>query len=245
MLKDIQTTGVMFTDFPTLHDVSYTNYVSLYSADVPDEIMQWHTIAFNPNTLMYGDDDHEAMDVTNWDVLISGLGDIPTIESTWSVAGYMMHGVEDALAARCAYIDKVLIVAPDHEYLDELRDLQLQLADYPLLGEDAYCQLEYDAWFEYAPQAFADELSDANRDERYSEELFAAIEYHNADLLSILDQQLDYQYGFTGEYGPAFLTILDQLIAEYDPQVCAILSDVITLPASVQSRLDPNQPEMF
>lgn len=148
--------------------------------------------------------------------------------------------VEEALRVGACHIGKVIALAPreDVEDVEEaeydrdarrfrgeetladavadawewMLEARSSLANYPLLDESGYSEREYDAWQEYAPRAFLDEIRDASRDNdaRFSEELLDEIEEHADELLPLLAQHLHYFDGFSGEYAPNFLDIFEE-----------------------------------
>lgn len=250
-------------------------------------ILQWVAVAYDPRSLTYYDDDAEAMDETNFDSIIDTLGvaesELPTVALSYdSGATANLVGVEDALATGVAvvrgYSGAVLVMHPEYRipgtgsqwHPSELNpeddreqgtevvfSLLRALADYPLLDESAYSEREWEAWQEYAPQAFDDEVRDATRNGieqgAYAELLNATLSSFNAtdsdriqtfdsteveemiteaflqycddnagELLSEADRQLDYQYGFSGDYGPSFLSI----VASF-PSVQRAVTDVV------------------
>ena len=233
--QTFDTQGIMFhrnddSSFPTLAEVARTDYVNTYSLDIPDDILEWFAVSYCPRFLMYHDEDREAMDETNFDVIASALGDdIPDIYSAFSYrdgsAAWDTIGVDDARDARCAIVDnRVLIVSPKHEALDSLLECLLRLENYPLLDENAYSEREWNAWLEYAPTAFRDEILDAQRNpnEVFSEDILEALEANSDALLPILSQYLHSNDGFSGEYGPPFLDIFDGLCGENESPQDAI-----------------------
>lgn len=124
--------------------------------------------------------------------------------------------------------------------LDRMAELLRSLSDYPLLDEDAYSSLEWEAWQDYAPTALGDEIRDASRDERYDSETVDKLEEVATDLLPILANHLNSQGGFSGEYSPDFLDIFDTLLAEDDMALLEVWNPLraSTLKANTQLSLD-------
>lgn len=151
-----------------------------------------------------------------------------------TVEAALARRVAEALEVGAAQFGRILAIAPardlEEEFLedgsqdpayptaearndlvDEMLRMRDALEDYPLLDEDAYSSLEWEAWQEYAPTALRDELRDAVREERMSDETADALEEVGLDLLGILAGGLHYNDGFSGDYGPPFLEILEEM----------------------------------
>ena len=198
--------------FPTVADVARTNYLNTYCLELPAEMLQWLAIATNPRVMTYYEDDAEAVDETNWDVIVDTLcvEDLPIVRDsiTSDLRGFRTVGVDEALEVGAALIDgRVLAVSPDFPELSELTRLADRLADYPLLDEDSHSEREYAAWLEWMPDAFAQEVRASSYDTETTDWLMD----NSAELLPILGQHLHYSYGFSGEYGPEFLAIYETL----------------------------------
>lgn len=216
-------TGVMFDTleddpFPRLVDLARTHRYGLPLGDPPAEIADWYAIASDPRAVRYFDDDSEAMDTTNWDAIVSSMtavfGDeLPRIFDRYTRDGWVLDGLDDdAIADGAMLFGRVLLIAPDwYEGLAEAQELSSALANYPLLDEDAYSQLEYDAWQDYAPQAFRDELRYEHRD--IDEDTADALIDATDDILGDVAQYLHHYQGFTGEYGPDFVAIIAEHVA--------------------------------
>ena len=165
-IDELQRVGIMYDadmgdgrayPFPFLREMPYPEaeyYVDQWCEDFGD----WYTIARDPAPMMYGDADREAMDKTNYAALISCLGDpteIPQLRDMF-MSGYRRDSdgtdadCEDALEKGYASVGWLLVVRPDKvDELDELQRCQQSLSDYPLLDEEAYSALEWEAWDEY------------------------------------------------------------------------------------------------
>lgn len=229
MTQTFDTSSVMFNaagseGFPTVEDLARTNWINPYMGP-SEEFADWFVIAFDPRTLHYGDDDREAMDETNWDAIAADLESItedgiPTAYYSPRIGASHYHdvptGTDDVRAAGIGYLRvgyEFLIIAPNNdEGLDIARHLSKRLADYPLLDEDAYSKREWDAWEEYAPIAFEDEIRDAVRAGILTDDEAQTLSDSADELLPILSQYLHYNYGFSGDYAPKFLDIFADLM---------------------------------
>ncbi|MEO7555486.1 MAG: hypothetical protein ABIV94_02625 [Acidimicrobiales bacterium] len=210
----ITTVGIMFDlagDFPTLDELGRTNHVNTYGMDLPDDLLAWLAVAYDPRGLSYGDEDDRAVAVTNFAVILDEAGGPDAVprfryDSTPDT-------VTEARDAGAALVDGVLIVDPARDdIVPGMIDCAGALAEYPLLDDDAYSSLEWEAWQEYAPDALRWEITGACRDglltDEQADELLAGAD----DMLPVLAGALHYYYGFSGEYGPPFLTVLAELV---------------------------------
>jgi len=221
-----ETTGIMFTNLPTVADATY-------SPDDYEGLQSWHVVAYVPSTLRYYEDDVEAMDETNYDALIDALGGtVVRVEPTWNLRPDAYAAAWDALVAEAKTVGvamvprmslrdwhssaALLLVDPANEdRMDAVRDCLDSLSDYPFLDEDAYSRRESAAWDEYLPMAWRDEVRDVcsamNREDGMNEEDDAVADFlldHADDLAPIACGELHYWYGFSGEYGPSLLSSL-------------------------------------
>jgi len=256
-------TGIMFEStedqiFPTLREVAKTDHVSLYGmeTDIEDAgLYDWFVIAYDPYQLHYYDKDAEAIDETNWDVIISECENTPEVQATTAYDPYrwVVIGIDDALEAGYALVDKVLIVKPEDREednnlftrLERLEECLHRLQNYPLLDEEAYSEREWQAWQEYALDAFSDELWRADRNGNYPHDELDALKDRSNDLLPILGQHLHCACGFSGEYGPDFLDIYENLKKKHDYKLAQIMPEYVDLPASIVSDHDPKQSPLF
>lgn len=230
-MRDLTTVGVMFDTvngdrFPTVAEVAETSWCNTYGIDTAT-IDHWSVVAWNPRILSYGDDDREAMDETNFDVIIGHLGTLDTVprvrSGDWRGGTYVTEGIDAAHAAGFCLVDnRVLAFDPDREWQStddmhaDMLDTLRALSDYPLLDDDAYGERDYDAWCDYAPTAWSDELRDLSTgrsDTHHSDpdraNVLACID--TGDALGVLAQHLHYNNGFSGDYAPNFLVIADDL----------------------------------
>jgi hypothetical protein len=226
--------GLMFDqrgEFPTLAAVDREPWhLDLYSIDT-EPFEEWLAIAVDPTRVTYFDDDREAMDETNYAVLLDDLTtllrdddreqDIPSVFASYASPGgtgpmWVTTGTEDALAAGVAVIGQVLAVASDNaDAIDAMREAKRALADYPLLDDEAYSEREWDAWAEYAPTAWTDEIRDAVRSGWMDDDTAEALEDADAgEMVGALSSDLHYSYGFSGEYGPPFLELFASRLAD-------------------------------
>lgn len=79
-----------------------------------DEFPGWMLVASDPTRLAYYDDDAEAMDVSNWDVIVGAVGDYACeVNYGGSDPAYSWnHNVADAYEFGAFLVDRVLLVAP-------------------------------------------------------------------------------------------------------------------------------------
>lgn len=224
-MRTIETVGIMYAakdrEFPTLRDAcAAENGPNPYMLDM-ETFGAWRVIANDPRGWMYGDDDREAMDETNYAAIVEGLyGDALDI-----IDGRRIGENDEYLNLDTAdYVtrERVLLLNPaGPNYEDNAAhalDCLHALADYPLLDEDAYSAREWEAWQEYAPEAWRDELRDAAAAERYDADMMDALYFVDADaILSHLSAGLHYSGGFSGDYAPNFLDIMDAWRGENVP----------------------------
>lgn len=225
-------TGIMFSaPFPTLADADRDASSSfLIGAGVPDELAEWLAVSYDPRGWSYSDEDAEAMDETNFDAIRDAvttdaeLG-VPEVRCDYRFLSnphrneWVVSGVEDALEAGVALFGRVLIVAPDNaDAIEAAEECERALADYPLLDESAYSERDWDAWQEYAPMAYGDEIRDAVRSGAMTDEVADQLIDAQFDLLPALAEHLHYNSGFTGEYGPNFLEILGTALSGLFPR---------------------------
>lgn len=99
---------------------------------------------------------------------------------------------------------------------DVCASLLNSIGDYALLDEEAYSAREFEAWCEYEPMAIGDEVRDvvsaieADDDipERVRDAYVNAVESIPGMVWSLASRMTDYNYGFSGDYGPKFLHII-------------------------------------
>lgn len=229
---DIATAGIMFaTPFPTLPDAEGNNgtpgaheYLS-YSFPVED-FPGWMLVAVDPTRYSYPfDEEAQAMDETNWDVIIGTVGDYATEVNYGGSIGMAAEGwrrnVADAHDFGAFLVDGVLLVAPvtdespaDHaERVAALESASDSLVDYPFLDEEAYSVRESDAWNEYAERGGLEQdttrdMSDAGM----PDETVEAVADAWADVWPVACEHLHYYNGFTGEHGPDFVECVGKAI---------------------------------
>lgn len=222
----VQTIGIMFDDpreptgFPRVTEVPWEwSHVDLRDVDA---FRNWVAICYDPRPLAYGEENRRAMDMTNLAVIVEKLGgwdDIPELDyyasaDRWndSVAECQEHGV--------AVLGYVIAINPDTidaDIIDELQQCSRALSDYPLLDEEAYSELEHEAWEEYASDGLrvdtmrADELADVDEETRdFIDEAWD-------EIWSDASMRLHYFEGWHGNHSPAFglcvaKTIVDALV---------------------------------
>jgi hypothetical protein len=218
-----QTIGIMFdecrnTPFPALTHAVY------YSCEDAPEYADWLAVAADPNRMRYFDDDAQAMDETNWNVIVGALDEAaeycnPDSAYSRSCAGTLDMSEEITTAGYAFYHDTFqtfLIVSPDNEeLLDTMISLRSSLADYPILDEMEYSKRETEAWDEWMLRGGLEsdtlrELADQGADEDTLDTISEAW----ADLAPQACEHLDYWYGFTGEHSPVFSVCIARVIGD-------------------------------
>lgn len=200
--------GILYVEMPSLDTLSYSESGIRTMVGDPD-LRQWHVVARNPYGYVYADTAHEAMDATNYNAIQAAICDALNVPTPW-------HGIETDWpddGEQVAILGRVLCV---HESVRGtvapiVADLATALDLYPLLNEDAYSEREHDAWLDYAPLAWGDEVRDAERAGRYGDDgtVYAALIEHRYTLLGLVESDLHYHDGFSGEYYPKFLAIME------------------------------------
>lgn len=203
---------------PTVEEMMYDTNLPFSVSCEP--FFDWLFVAVDPHRVAYFDDDSQAMDETNWNALIDRLSatddgnEIPRSYQvreglTWSLGG----DIDDAMREGIAFLGNVLVMRSDHPDLSVVQECQRALSDYPFLDESSYSEREYEAWQEYAPTAFGDELKYEYK--HLDEDTAEAMEDQTNDLLNALCDGLDHYSGFSGEYSPNFVDIFaKRLVAQ-------------------------------
>lgn len=194
----------------------------------------WILVSVDPRGSFYGDDDAEAMDVTNWDVIEGAAAEVA------HVSYYDMNDVSIAKAheAGAMLIDRVLLVAPldaddddtdpfgpdtHNDRVASLVDLAKQLEDYPLLDEEAYSQRDADAWHEWADRGgLAGDTTGELADYGVDADTVDLIGECWSDVWPFAMDHVDEHRGFTGECSPKMsdavaMAIVVNLIRVTDP----------------------------
>lgn len=237
-------------DFPTVTQITRSNYINVLGADMSDLEGWHAVAYDPTTLRYYEDDVEAMDETNWEAILDAPApfgGEIPRASFDYRYdpaegwANWQWYGLNDVISARVGILSgvsgQILVIAPlpdpddKSEDADDLRNLwqhfedcSRALADYPILDESAYSEREWEAWQNYAPDALRQEIIgsdfgklDLSDDEREAIEL--ASEGDN-DLLSILEPDLDYNNGFSGEYGPTFAEVFASLyfgpIAEVD-----------------------------
>jgi len=146
----------MTLDYQNEEGTTFTLYQYEGTAPtVPDELRM---VGQSPMGAMYGDRDAEAMDVTNWDAMLSMFDADGRADS---LDAMVRHGAGDWYVQtwRDDAIDRkdwhslcssgALIVRQGTESWDVWLDAARSLQNYPLLDEGAYSELDWNAWNEY------------------------------------------------------------------------------------------------
>lgn len=182
-------------------------------------IEDWLVVARDPRGFMYGDEDWRAMDVTNYECLLTNLRSEVT---AWGWHDRNEHlrriDLECTMEAGVCQVDGFLIVRPDDDEDDDsdniatMLDMLKSLSDYPILDDDAYSERENEAWMDYAPMAWSDEVRELNNvfymdedDDEPIGDVFDNVDFDN--IHSAIGQHFHYNYGFSGDYHPPMVDI--------------------------------------
>lgn len=204
--------GIMFEQF---RDQDWPCATDCRAYDIPAELFDWLVIARDPRYDLYCNDAHEAMDQTNYGAIVGSLPIVSVWHPHRSGAGW--QNVPEALAAGIATIDigtpygHCLLIDPTTTDLaDEMIRLRNALADYPLLDEQAYSERQWQAWTDYAPTAWRDEIWQLRgRHHRAIDRLSEELDTLDAnEVVSACQPFLNWEDGFDGTYEPSFLSIL-------------------------------------
>jgi hypothetical protein len=173
----------------------------------------------DPRTIRYYDEDREAMDETNWAVLVGELSfladeDEDAEGSVYVLprAGWEHERSGDPLPAWANSHDGwsgdecyacVHVRADDEDALEVLRGLVKAENDYPLLNEDAFSAREWEAWETYwADFGFRDFVRDIC-DADYADEVEDLPEPMLADLSYRVARSMGYCSGWDGSFDEA------------------------------------------
>ena len=175
----------------------------------------------------------EPKDLPRWDRYAVGImGTDAERKARWDA--YEAAFNEEVSAVGCFLVDlslkgwhssaKVLVVNGEHAVngdedntaADVVADLLDRIQSYPLLDEDAYSAREYDAWCEYAPMAWRDEVRDIINAVDADADVPMAVALRYADIIDNVPMDLvweaqsglHYYYGFSGDYYPKFAQII-------------------------------------
>lgn len=197
-------------EFPTLAELhAARHYWPLlptwddYLADSAD----WLAVAARDGQV-HGDESLRAQVETDWLHIVDTFGYEPHIwERGQSADEWTWQGV--------AIFGRVLAIDPDHpdapDWIDSLTDDLVRSREHGLpLDEEAYSERESEAWNEYVPIAWDEEISDALRARELTEDEAELLEADES-LPFELCAGLHYWGGFTGEYSPRLLEILAQI----------------------------------
>lgn len=248
--EEISTIGIMFDvradedhphQFPRFRDLDYPWHQLLWDEHLAEDLRDWWAIAYDPRGLMYGDESWRAMDVTNWDVIISDVtgveeSEVPKVYATMSRLGHTstLEGEEEARDTGYAIIGRILCVAPimprdgiDEDGYDEdgfwhedpraeRIDIACQvsksLAGYPLLDEEGYSQLEHEAWCEYASDGLNfDTLRDLPD---LDDDTRDAVQDAWQDIWPVMSANAHYYSGWDGSMGPEPRELLASVVVD-------------------------------
>jgi len=212
---------------------------------VPDELRM---VGQSPIGVMCSDRDAEAMDVTNWDAMLSTLDDDDRADN---LSDMVKHGAGDWYVAtwQDPAIDRkdwhslcssgALIVRQGTESWDAWLDAARSLQDYPLLDEDAYSELDWNAWSEYVTSG--DLMRDVWRDDAMPRRQYIDGTWQTrtvptvadvadmilADVLPADVEPWEWRDDMADDIGPAIAMQLDYwsgLTGEYDSEGAARLA---------------------
>jgi hypothetical protein len=185
----------------------------------------WLLIARDPHTTTYYDEDAQATDETNWDVITGEAGPVHAPAwHTWSDDDITQAWEHGALT-----VDGLLLVAPGRVAPDQagadgwerehrariagLVGLAQRLADYPLLDESAYSEREHDAWCDYAADGLRHDTTRDLADAGLDPATIEAVDDAWPALWPVAARHLDHANGFTGEHAPDFAECVAHAIA--------------------------------
>lgn len=204
--------GIMFdtltsddTPFPTLDRAVH------YSCEDAEGFAGWLAVASDPNRLQYFDDDAQAMDETNWDVIVGALDEPAEYCNPRTAYSRGMVDIdmseEISAAGYALYHDTFqtyLIVDPaNEELLDTMIELRSNLEGYPMLDDDAYSEREMLAWNEWMLRGGLE--NDTLRElSSLDDDTAEAVSDAWAEVAPIACNYLHYWNGFSGEHGPDF-----------------------------------------
>lgn len=227
--------------FPRFRDLPYSRHQLLWDDALAEDLRDWWAIAYDPRGMMYGDESQRAADVTNYETILVDVtrvdeDEIPVVYATMSRLGHAwtLEGEDEARAAGYAIIGRVLCIAPrmvrdgiDEDGYDEYgwwhedpradridiaQSLSRSLADYPLLDEEGYSQLEHDAWCEYASNDLdvdtlrdLPDLDDDTRD---------AIQDAWQEIWPAMSAAADYYSGWDGDISPDAPELLASVVVD-------------------------------
>jgi hypothetical protein len=231
-----ETRTVLFRNAPRLGDVVYE------SPGVPFD--DWRLAAYDPTWLRYSDESDQALDETNYNVILHELSidDLPFLDvnrpygmsdDTWNFVVKSTYAKAIEVGAALITVNVkgfhsllcCLIVAPTEENIDWLTELERSIDDYLLLDEQAYDEREYAAWEEYLPRAWRDEINEASKHLDDTPEIEAMIDHLTAtdELAWLAASNLHHYNGFSGEYGPSLLRAL--ALATPNDVILSLLGD--------------------
>lgn len=197
------------TPFPRVADLVDFSFL------VPDALHGFLLVASDPNRVTYFDDDSEAMDQTNWPVIIAlplddDLAEVNDYDIIPSI-GYTFDDDEVATAFRAgacllwSTYETFLLVDPNRDDLvDYCVSTRSAVEDYPLLDESSYSDREYAAWLDYVDGGLQhDTIRDL--EDYVDEDTVAAVEDAWDDLAPAAGDHLNSYSGFTGAHSPPFV----------------------------------------
>jgi hypothetical protein len=187
----------------------------------------------DPTGWMYGEQDSEAMDETNWEAVLDNLNAYTTVGhircdyrrwdgdlfASWQHEpdfdtepdAFILDGLwASAIFPQFTtyFSGRLLWVRVDSEADEEWERCSRSLADYPLLDEEAYSQREFDAWMEYVER---DVPYDVRR--AWSEVDDDTVDdICTGEVCAAASHHLDDYSGFTGEHSPDIAYVIPSVL---------------------------------
>ena len=202
----------------------------------------WQLAAYNPHAVTYYDEDSQAIDETNYNVLRGDIGAVGEAGYDYRYdreLGYAawVEYLRDADGNPCEWAD-VDAVETGSYYNSELFDRGVTqsglwvrvgsaawdvwqecaraVSDYPLLDESAYSEREWEAWQEFCGNGLNYDTARQLREWGIKDDTADLLS--DADVLRWESQWLDYRNGFTGEHSPDIALVV--LTSAVDGLMC-------------------------
>ena len=211
----------IFFDAPSSSNLAFPIASSIPHNDFPSELQGFFLVASDPTRFAYPcDEGSEAIDSTNWAVVAGHVPSSLVPEITYLPSA---DEVEEAIEVGAVFFrdtfETFLLVDPSSEEGEDLIDtfeaLRGALEGYPLLDEEAYSNLENEAWEAFVLEGgmqwdVTRELRDLGVDEVTIDAIEEAWETVAAEAAS----KLDYVNGFEGTCSPPFEVVVLEVVVE-------------------------------